>query len=186
MSELSFINKYGNARADQRADIILDHFKDFPSIIERQRKILVYQIRNEHQYVKQRKRNGQVKVPMQGRISDPTSKEAVEQVYMETLVCEGEDIWEVLQGLETEEKYSLHRQFQILSKMQEEYTIIEAQLMLMNSNQKRIFWLYTECGHNFQVVSDKEGIRYDSARRRIWEIRKWIKARVVPTMAEHI
>lgn len=186
MSELSFINKYGNARPDQRADIILDHFQDFPSIIERQKKILVYQIKNERKYVQQKKRDRQVRVSLPGSISDPTAKEAIEQVYIEELLSEGEDIGELLQGMEAEEKSLLYRQFHILRKMQEEYTILETQLMLMNSNQKRIFLLYIESGHDFRTIADEEGIRYDSARRRIWEIRKWIKARVASSMAEHI
>lgn len=186
MPEPSFINLYGNARPDQRADIILDHFRDFPSIIERQKEILVLKIKNERKYVQQLKKDRQVRVALPGSISDPTAKEAIEQVYIEELVSEGEKIWELLQGMDEEEKYALYRQFHILRKMQEEYTIIEAQLMLMNSNQKKIFLLYTECGHDFQTIADKEGIRYDSARRRIWEIRKRIKDRVAESMTEHI
>lgn len=186
MSEASFINRYGNARLDQRADIILDHFQDFSSIIEGQRKILVLKIKNERKYMQQFKKGKQVRTSQPGNISDPTAKEAIEQVYIEELVSEGENIWELLQGMDEEERDTIYRQFHILRKMQEEYTIIEAQLMLMNNNQKRIFWLYTECGHNFQVIADKEGIRYDSARRRIWEIRKWIKERVADSMPEHI
>ena len=49
-----------------------------------------------------------------------------------------------------------------------------------------MFQLYSECGHDFQYIAEQEGIQYDSARRRIWKIRKKIKNKAVLNMSEVI
>ena len=70
--------------------------------------------------------------------------------------------------------------------MQEEYAILQTQLLLLNSSEKKIFELYTESGHDFQKIADQEGIQLESARRRIWEIRKKIKNRAVDVMTKKL
>lgn len=186
MSELSFIDKYGKSKPDKRADIILDHFQDFPSIIEVQMKTLVLKIRNEREYLQKSQKDNLGAVILTGTKSDPTAKQAIEQVYVEELVYKGEDISELMHGMENKEKMMFYRQFHILRKMQEEYAILEGQILLMNSNEKRFFELYSESGHDFQYIAEQEGIRYDSARRRVWEIRKKIKSKAVNNMSEII
>ena len=54
MSGPSFIEEYGNSDSDERVDIMLNYFQEFPSIIEGQRKILVLKIKNEREYMRQR------------------------------------------------------------------------------------------------------------------------------------
>ena len=186
MSKLNFLDNYGNLEPDKRVDIILDHYRDFPSIIEGQKKILVLKIKNERDYLRRPKKDDLGTVILSGGIADPTAKQAVEHVYIEELVRKGDDISELMQCMENEDKKAFYRQFHILNKMQEEYAILEGQLMLMNSNEKKVFKLYTECGHDFQFIADQEGIQYDSARRRVWEIRKKIKRNVVTNMSEEI
>lgn len=186
MSKLSFIDQYGNAEPGKRADIILDHFQDFPSIIEGHRKILVLKIKNEREYIQKSCKDNLDTMILTSEISDPTAKEAVEHVYIEELVQNGEDISELIYDMENEEKRVFSRQVHILMKMREEYTILQTQLLFLNSNEKKIFELYTEGGHDFQKIADQEGIQHESARRRVWEIRKKIKNKAVGSMTEKI
>lgn len=186
MPKRNFLDNYGNLDPAKRADIILDHFSDFPSIIEGQKKILVLKIRNESDYLRKAKRDELGTVVLTSGRADPTAKQAVEHVYIEELVQKGDDISELIRGMESEEKTAYHRQFHILMKMQEEYAILEGQLMLMSSNDKKMFQLYSECGHDFQYIAEQEGIQYDSARRRIWKIRKKIKSNAIVNMSKVI
>ena len=55
-AKASFIKKYGNLKPAKRIDIILDYYKDFPGIIEGQQESLVYRIKNERDYERQRRR----------------------------------------------------------------------------------------------------------------------------------
>lgn len=186
MSKLNFLDNYGNSGPDKRVDIILDHYRDFPSIIEGQKKILVLKIKNERDYLRKPKKDELGTVILKSGIADPTAKQAIEHIYIEELVQKGDDIAELLQSMENEDKKLFYRQFHILSKMQEEYAILEGQVLLMNSNEKKVFKLYSECGHDFQFIADQEGIQYDSARRRIWEIRRRIKNNAILNMSEVI
>lgn len=144
MSKLTLLDNYGKLEPDKRVDIILDHYRDFPSIIEGQKKILVLKIKNERDYLRKSEKDDLGMMPLKTRIADPTAKQAVEHVYIEEMVRKGNDISERMQCMEIEDKKAFCRQFHILSKMQEEYAILEGQLMLMNSNEKKIFKLYTE------------------------------------------
>ena len=186
MSGPSFIEEYGNSDSDERVDIMLNYFQEFPSIIEGQRKILVLKIKNEREYMRQRQNDDLGAVILSSEMSDPTAREAIENVYIEDIVLNGNDISELTHDMKYGEKRVFHRQFYILEKMQEEYTILQTQLFFLNSNEKKILELYTESGHDFQKIADQEGIQIESARRRVWEIRKKIKSKVVCSMTEKI
>ena len=186
MPKLSFIDEYGNLRPEKRLDVILDHFRDFPSIIEGHKKILVLKIKNERDYLHKPQKDELGTVVLTSRKSDPTARRAVDNVYVEELIHKGDDISELVQGMEHEDKKMFCRQFHILMKMQEEYAILESQLMLMNDNDKKFFELYSDCGHDFQYIADQEGILYDSARRRVWKIRKAIKNSAIANMSKEI
>lgn len=186
MSEPSFIEEYGNSDSDERVDIMLNYFKEFPTIIEGQRKILVLKIKNEREYMRQRQNDDLNGVKLPSEMSDPTAREAIENVYIEDIVLNGNDILELTHDMRYGEKKVFHRQFYILGKMQEEYTILQTQIFFLNSNEKKILELYTESGHDFQKIADQERIQIESARRRVWEIRKKIKNKVVCSMTEKI
>lgn len=186
MTKLSFLDKYGNAKPNKRADIMLDHYRDFPSIIDGHKKILVLRIKNEREYNMKSHKDELGTAITESKLSDPTANTAVENVYIEELIEGGGDISELVKGMGYSQKRGFSRQFRILMKMEEEYAILEAQLLLMSSNEKKIFELYSESGHDFQQIADMEGIQYDSARRRIWMIRKKIKEGVVDNMEEKI
>lgn len=186
MPKLSFIDEYGNLRPDKRLDVILDHFRDFPSIIEGHKKILVLKIKNERDYLHKSEKDELGTVVLTSRKSDPTARRAVDNVYVEEVIHKGDDISELMQGMEYEDKKMFYRQYHILMKMQEEYAILESQLMLMNDNDKKFFELYSDCGHDFQYIADQEGIQYDSARRRVWKIRKAIKNSAIANMSKEI
>ena len=186
MAEPGFIEKYGSSNSDKRVDIMLNYFQEFPSIIEGQSRILILKIKNEREYLHRQSEEDAGAVRLSKALSDPTAGEAIENVSIEDTVFHGKNILELTHELEFSEKHALRRQFYILKKMREEYAILQTQLLLLNSNEKKIFELYTESGHDFQRIADQEGIQLESARRRIWQIRKKIKIKVKDNMLERI
>lgn len=186
MANVSFIDSYGKAKSDKRADIILDYYQDFPSIIEGEQKLLVLKIKNAYEYVFGVNKGREVMFSSGTVKSDPTAQKAVRNVYIEELVWKGENISNLLHCLGSEEKLLFSRQHHILTKMQEEYVILQTQLLFLNNNEKKIFELYTESGHDYQKIADQEGIQQESARKRVWAIRKKIKNRVTSNMLEEI
>ena len=186
MSGPGFIEEYGSSNSDKRVDIMLNYFQEFPSIIEGQSRILVLKIKNEREYLRQQCQNDCGTVRLLQEVADPTAREAIENVLIEDIVLNGKDISDLTCDMKYGEKRVFRRQFYILKKMQEEYAILQTQLLLLNSSEKKIFELYTESGHDFQKIAEQEGIQLESARRRIWEIRKKIKNRAVDIMTKKL
>lgn len=186
MAGKSFVDQYGNANPDKRIDIILDYYKKFPSIIEGQKKILVLKIKNDREYIRQHRNEDVGNHFMGNELSDPTACEAIENVYIEDMVFRGNDISELVTDLECEDNILYRRQFYILQKMQEEYMILQAQLPFLNSNEKRIFELCMEDGHDFQSIAEHEGMQVESVRSRVWQIRKKIKKSAANYMEKYL
>lgn len=185
-AKASFIKKYGNLKPAKRIDIILDYYKDFPGIIEGQQESLVYRIKNERDYVRQRRRvDLGVRVQSSGT-SNPTLREALENLSIEAAVNGEEDMDELLQYVDQKEVEEIFREFFILQKMREEYRLLTNQLLLLSSKEKKIFKFFIEGNHDFQDLAEVEGIQNDSARRRIWQIKKKIKDETVESMLESL
>jgi hypothetical protein len=112
---------------------------------------------------------------MGNELSDPTACEAIENVCIEDIVFRGNAISELVTAIECEDTTLYRRQFYILQKMQEGYMILQAQLPFLNSNEKRIFELCVEDGHDFQSIAEQEGMQIESVRSQVWQIPKKIK-----------
>lgn len=181
-----FIEEYGSSDSQKRIDIMLNYFEDFPVIMEGQRKILVYKIKNELEYQRKQYQNDHAMVRLLQTLSDPTAKEAIENVMIEDVVLNGKDISDLVCDMKKGTKSFFCRQLYVLEKMQEEYTILRTQMLLLSSSEKKIFELYAKSGHDFQKIAEEQGIQLESARRRVWEIRKKIRKNTVDYMLEKI
>ena len=186
MSRLGFVEEYGNSVSHKRIDIMLDYFQEFPTIIEGQRRILIFQIKDELNFLRQPHHVDCGTVRLSQELSDPTAKEAIENVMIEDALLNETDISGLLCGMQFEEKKFFRRQFYILKKMQEEYLILQTQMLLLSNCEKKLFELYMESGHDYRKIANQQGIQMDSARRRIWEIRKKIRVKTADHMLEKI
>lgn len=185
-TKASFITKYGSANPAKRIDIILDYYQEFPEIIEGQQESLFYRIKNEREYLRQSRRDDLgVRVQTSGS-SNPTMREAIENLTIKAAVQGDEDMDELLQDVDQTETEEIFRELYILQKMREEYRLLNNQLLLLSSSEKRVFKLFMEGNRDFQELADVEGIQNASARRRIWQIRKKIKEETIESMLEQL
>ena len=185
-TKASFITNYGNSKPAKRIDIILDYYQDFPTIIEGQQESLVYRIKNERDYVRQ-SRSGDLGVRVQSSgTSNPTLREAIENLSIQAAVNGEENMDELLQYVDRKEVKEIFREFFILQKMREEYRLLTNQLLLLSSKEKKIFKFFIEGNRDFQDLAEAAGIQNDSARRRIWQIKKKIKDETVESMLENL
>jgi len=138
----------------KRIDIILDYYQEFPKIIEGQQESLFYRIKNEREYLRQNRRDDLgVRVQTSGS-SNPTMREAIENLTIKAAVQGDKDMDELLQDVDQTETKEIFRELYILQKMREEYRLLNNQLLLLSSSEKRVFKLFMEENRDFQELAD--------------------------------
>lgn len=183
---MDFIEKYKSAAPEARVDIILDYYQNFPAIIEGQQKVLIRRLKNERDYIRQ-KRKVELGIRIQDfGLSDPTAREAIEMVGIEKAVVSGEGMEDLFSEMDQVETDLLCRNFYVLRKMKEEYELINNSLMLLSNWDRNTFKLYVENNCDIHRLAAIEGIQEESAGKRIWRLRKRIKDETVGSMIEDL
>lgn len=178
MARASIIEKYANADAAKKVDIICKNYPNFIGIVEGYTEGLCYMIENEKAYNRtQAKGDPGVRVQSSGMHSDITANMAIGNVITKDAIrtCDFSD--GVLDGVDRCEKFQMDAF--TLRQMRADYELFSKQMAILNGSELRIFKEYLSGEKEIAQIADEEGIMYESAVQKLRRAKVKIKKQMV-------
>ncbi len=179
--DTKFIQLYAEASMPKRIEIIVKYYPNFIGVIEGSTAGLVYKINSDLRCQRNRNYTEElgVRVQNKGLHSDPTFKEAVQEMVTTAAVkncCFPSFIEEELEDCE-----SYMEQARILNQMRMDYDLFNGMLDSLG-NKKKEFVSFITGEKSIADLADENEIAPDSARKRLVRSKAAIKSRMLPFM----
>ena len=175
----NIVRRYAKSEPVERIDIICAHYENFTSIIDSFEVGVFHLISCEKAYNRQ-KRKGDLGVRIQyGKgHSDPTAKQAVENVMIKEAIRGCDFSGDLLKDTENAEEH--RRDILTIQMMREEFDVFDAHLRALKRKEYRMMHSYLIGEKEMQDIADEEHMLCESARNKISKTKKQLTLEVLP------
>ena len=176
---------YGKCSSKERIDLIYTNYSQFEGIIKGCEAKLIYEIEAEQEYNRQ-SRKGDLGVRIQniGHYSDKTANQAVAYVMLEQEVDLDELSDSALKDVVNKTEFiQKHR---VLRMMRMEYRCFNGQLQMLSRENQKIILPYLRHEKNTWNVAEELQVPFETAKKRIYRIRKQIVTGLLDEFVEKL
>lgn len=177
-AEEQIITTYHNASISDKIEIILKLYPEFDLFLQGQKELLRMRIKFDRK-AKRRRKLGDTDVRVQfSNLSDPTAREAVENVMLDNAI-ESCDMDIEVRDTDCPEQYRIEAQ--TLREMKEDYRIVKACVMILPYEKAHVLQKYYEYKRDDRQIKQEEEFA-DAFYMKVYRIKKQIKQNAGPTM----
>ncbi len=182
---VSIVRRYAKSDPVKRIDIICEHYENFTSIVDGFEVGIFHLISCEKAYNRQ-KRKGDLGVRIQNGSghSDPTARQAVENVMIREAMEKCDFSGDLLKDTDNAEEH--RRDILTIQMMREEYEVFDAHLKALKRREYRMMHSYLVGEKAMQDIADEEHILCDSARNKISKTKKQLMQEILPFFRERL
>ena len=175
--EKDMMKTYRSSGAEERLNLMIDNYNNFPKIIRKMEVKTKYRIKCEKEYARSHSR-GELGVRVQNsNISDPTFEEASTNVMIEKSFETGEAEGGILNGIENAERYEadiriiniMRMDFELLSEIVEDLDDDEGCWMKEFLTKQKML----------KEIACERGMSYDTLKRRVYKLRCDIREEII-------
>lgn len=169
------IAEYAQAGIDEKIEIILNHYQDFPGMLAGLEESLKVLIISEKRYNRQSGfGNPGIRVDAT-HCSDPTASVAIEEMDTMDAIQRMTNLEGILEGTDCPERH--REEVWTLQDMREDYQLVCAQIKTLSAGQRKDIVRYLSGVIDVPAISEERQCTFGAARNRIWGIRKRLKYR---------
>ena len=178
MAKANVLEKYLGLTPEKRVDFICKNYSSFLKTIDSYTQGLVYMIEEELDY-NRREARGDLGVRVSGGYghSDSTANKAIQNVSLREAIINCDFTDGILDDTDNEEE--IVRAASVLRKMRRDYDLFNSQLQLLSDEDYFAFRLFLSGERSLMEVADEWNIQYETAKKRVYRIRKQIKENVM-------
>ena len=173
----NIIRQYILADFEERVSIMLENYTTFEAQLEIELDGIEYRIKEERAY-QRRAARGDLGVRVQtSDISDPTYREAEENIMIEEALKHMDCNLDILESCEEVE--AIKRDIYAMEIMQIDFHNMKKQLKVMKSLDRSTLLTIYEEEVELQTFAANEGIDYESARSRVNRAKKRLQEKMI-------
>ncbi|SDB45176.1 hypothetical protein SAMN02910298_02259 [Pseudobutyrivibrio sp. YE44] len=178
MASANVLRKYAELTVEKRVDYICRNYASFMGIVESYTEGLIYMIEEEQDF-NRREERGDLGVRVGGGFghSDPTANKAIRNVSLRDAIINCDFEGGVLEDTDHEEQFM--RDAAVLRRMRRDYKLFNSQMHLLAEEEMTILQTYLSGNKDLNDLADELNIQYDSAKCKIYNIKRKLKKNVV-------
>ena len=171
--EASIVEQYADSNVGERIEIMIKYYPNFNRLVEGYEKSLGFIIKQEKEQ-KRRSARGELGVRVQtSGISDPTAREAIDNIMIAEAIREGE-LSGIIAELD-EDVIRLHeREVRTIQNMKEDYSIFQDAFFYLDPDDADVLIKYLECGRHTEKLAYELDIRPDALKMQMCRAKKVI------------
>ena len=183
ITEEKLVDRYGQGNPHERFMLIYKNYEVFLKLIESYEIGLFNRILYEREYNLRAKNGDDVGIRIQtNRISDPTARQAIENILIREVIEEEKDSGNILKDTDNPEKHK--RDIITLHMMRREYEVFETSLKALTGRDYRITYRYIHKEQKLEKIAEEEDMAYQSIKNLIAATRKTLEQRIIPFFRE--
>lgn len=177
MAHSNIITMYAESTSSERVNLLMNHYSEFPELVDGYTDGLLYMIETEKDCTWQKEKGELgVRVHTGKGPNDPTATRAIRQVMTKAALLSCDFSGGVLDGVVHVEDFKSAAY--TLREMRRDYALFKSQLAILGAS-KDIFERYL-CGEKLLAeLAEEQYITYESAQQKMHRMRDKVKKQVV-------
>ena len=185
ITEEKLVDRYGQGNPHERFMLIYKNYEVFLNLVESYEAGLFNRILYEREYNLRAKNGEDVGVRIQtNRISDPTARQAIENILIREVIEEEKDSGNILKDTDNPEKH--RRDIITLHMMRREYAVFDKSLKALSGRDYRSTYRYINKEQKLEKIAEEEDLAYQSIKNLIAVTRKTLEQRTIPFFGEKL
>ena len=177
------VGSYFKRKPSVRAEIIYDNYETFPRLITVFEKNLKLMIMSEKACVRNAHR-GELGVRIQeGKVSDPTQKQAMENLMVDNAIANGDFSDSYFKDFTAMQE--IYDGYTEITVMYAEYELFKATINALQDEDKKFIVSYMNRSKSRGELAEEYGVTVDAVNQKLKRSKKWIKDIVLKNMAEY-
>lgn len=169
--EASIVEQYADSDVGERIAILIRYYPNFIRLVEGFERNLSFIIKQEKE-MKRRAAIGELGVRVQNsHISDPTAREAIDNMMIEQAIREG-DLTEVIAELDEGIRRTHEMEVRTIREMKEDYSVFSSSFLYLAPDEAEIFERYLNCGRSTEKLSYDLDLKPETLRSKICRFKK--------------
>ena len=183
ITEEKLVDRYGESNPHERFMLIYKNYEVFLRLVESYETGLFNRILYEREYNLRTKNGEDLGIRIQtNRISDPTARQAIENMLIREAIEEANDSGNILKDTDDPEKH--RRDISTLRMMRREYEVFDKSLKALSGRDYRITYRYIHKEQKLEKIAEEEDMAYQSIKNLIAATRKTLEQRIIPFFRE--
>lgn len=175
--EKDFLKTYRSSGAEERLNLMIDNYSNFPKIIRKMEVKTRYRIKCEREYVRSHSR-GELGVRVQGGgPGDPTFEEASTNILIDKSLETGEAEGGILSGIENAEQYEAD--IRIISIMRMDFELLTEIVEDLDNDEGCWMKEFLTKQKMLKEIASERGVSYETLKRRAYELRCNIREEII-------
>ncbi len=169
--EANIVEQYAGSDVGARIDILIKYYPNFIRLVEGFERSLSFIIKQEKE-MQRRTAIGELGVRVQtSHISDPTAREAIDNVMIEQAIKSG-DLTDVIDELDEATKREHEIEIRTIRDMKEDYSIFQNSFLYLQPDEAEIYEKYLTRRGNADALSYELDIKWETLRSKISRYKK--------------
>ena len=183
MTDEELVTAYSKGSPKERFKLIYKNYEVFLNLVESYEAGLFNRILYEREYNLRAKKGEDLGIRIQtNRISDPTARQAIENLLIREVIEEEKDSGNILKDTDDPEKH--RRDISTLRMMRREYEVFDKSLKALSGRDYRITYRYIHKEQKLEKIAEEEDMAYQSIKNLIAATRKTLEQRIIPFFRE--
>ncbi len=169
--EANIVEQYADSDVGERINILIRYYPNFIRLVEGYEQSLSFIIKQEKE-MKRRAAIGELGVRVQtSHISDPTAREAIDNVMIAEAIKKGE-LAGVIAELDEDVRNLHETEVRTLQDMKEDYSMFQSTFYYLGPADSEMFTKYLECGRRTEQLAYDMDMKQDALKVRMHRAKK--------------
>ena len=185
ITEELLVDSYGQSNPHERFMLIYKNYEVFLKLIESYEIGLFNRILYEREYNLRAKKGEDIGIRIRtNRVSDPTARQAIENILIREAIEEANDSGNILKDTDNPQKHK--RDILTLQMMRREYEVFDTNLKSLPGNEFRITYRYLHDGCKLVQIAEDEDKAYQTILNIVSKTRKKLEGKTIIFFRETI
>ena len=174
---VGILKVYMEANPEERFQIMMRNYVDFPKEVNKAEREVVYKIKSEKERIRNQTREGLGIRVQENTLSDPTANEAISNLLLEEAFKTGNIDKSVLMGIDraTEIAEEIH----MIRIMRMDYELLEGLMNNLPEKDSRIMIKHFVEKKYLKEIAIEEKRKYDAVKKRIKTLSRDLKEEII-------
>ena len=174
---ISIVKIYKEANPEERFQIMMRNYLDFPKEVNKAESMVVFKIKSEKEWARKQVKEGLGMRVQDNTLSDPTANEAISNILLEEAFKTGNIDKSVLKGIDGASEIA--EEIHMIRIMRMDYELLEGLMNNLPEKDSRIMIKHFVEKKYLKEIAVEEKRNYDAVKKRIKTLSQDLKEEII-------